>query len=54
MARSDLMCSKGGYGGRSPVGFPSAAELIGEPVDSMPRLEGDDSNSVRIRFRPLR
>ncbi|CAH1413778.1 unnamed protein product [Lactuca virosa] len=47
------MYSKGGYGGRSPVGFPSADELIGDPVDSMPRLGGGDSISVTIRFRPL-
>ncbi|KAL7593627.1 hypothetical protein Lser_V15G34718 [Lactuca serriola] len=53
VARSDSMYSKGGYGGRSPVGFPSADELIGEPVDSMPRSGGGDSISVTIRFRPL-
>nr|KAJ0203469.1 hypothetical protein LSAT_V11C500258550 [Lactuca sativa] len=46
VARSDLKYSKGGYRGRSPVGFPSAAELIGEPVDSMPRLEGDDNLAI--------
>ncbi|KAK2978273.1 hypothetical protein RJ640_017124 [Escallonia rubra] len=39
-----------GYGGRSPVGFPSADELIGEPVN----VSGaGDSISVTIRFRPL-
>ncbi|KAI3809808.1 hypothetical protein L1987_19408 [Smallanthus sonchifolius] len=52
-ARSDSMYSKGGYGGRSPVGFPSSDELIGEPVDSMPRSGGGDSISVTVRFRPL-
>ncbi|KAL4555583.1 hypothetical protein LXL04_038206 [Taraxacum kok-saghyz] len=52
-ARSDSMYSKGGYGGRSPVGFPSADELIGEPVDGTPKSGGGDSISVTIRFRPL-
>ncbi|KAI3753339.1 hypothetical protein L2E82_25390 [Cichorium intybus] len=52
-ARSDSMYSKGGYGGRSPVGFPSPDELIGEPVESVPRSGGGDSISVTIRFRPL-
>ncbi|KAI3695489.1 hypothetical protein L1987_78486 [Smallanthus sonchifolius] len=52
-ARSDSMYSKGGYGGRSPVGFPSQDELIGEPVDSVPRSGGGDSISVTVRFRPL-
>ncbi|KAI3769704.1 hypothetical protein L6452_00816 [Arctium lappa] len=51
--RSDSMYSKGGYGGRSPVAFPSPDELIGEPVDGMPRSVGGDSISVTIRFRPL-
>ncbi|KVH88970.1 Kinesin, motor domain-containing protein [Cynara cardunculus var. scolymus] len=51
--RSDSMYSKGGYGGRSPVAFPSPDELIGEPVDSVPRSGGGDSISVTIRFRPL-
>lgn len=54
MARSDSMYSKGGYGGRSPVGFPSPDELIGEPVDSRPRSGGGDSIPVTIRFCPLR
>ncbi|KAD5318168.1 hypothetical protein E3N88_18114 [Mikania micrantha] len=52
-ARSDSMYSKGGYGGRSPVSFPSPVELIGEPVDSVSRSGGGDSISVTIRFRPL-
>ncbi|KAK9056711.1 hypothetical protein SSX86_024073 [Deinandra increscens subsp. villosa] len=52
-ARSDSMYSKGGYGCQSPVGFPSAEELIGEPVDSVPSSGGGDSISVTIRFRPL-
>ncbi|XP_076940895.1 kinesin-like protein KIN-7D, mitochondrial [Bidens hawaiensis] len=52
--RSDSMYSKGGgYGGRSPVGFPSPDELIGEPVDSVPRSGPGDSISVTVRFRPL-
>ncbi|XP_076914227.1 kinesin-like protein KIN-7D, mitochondrial [Bidens hawaiensis] len=52
--RSDSMYSKGGgYGVRSPVGFPSPDELIGEPVDSMPRSGPGDSISVTVRFRPL-
>ncbi|KAK3006762.1 hypothetical protein RJ639_016203 [Escallonia herrerae] len=47
--RSDSAYSRG-YGGRSPVGFPSADELIGEPVN----VSGaGDSISVTIRFRPL-
>ncbi|XP_076934946.1 kinesin-like protein KIN-7D, mitochondrial [Bidens hawaiensis] len=52
--RSDSMYSKGGgYGGRSPVGFLSPDELIGEPVDSVPRSGPGDSISVTVRFRPL-
>ncbi|XAR59110.1 Plus-end-directed kinesin ATPase [Bertholletia excelsa] len=48
--RSDSMYSRG-YGGRSPIGFPSADELLAEPLDA-PR-SGGDSISVTIRFRPL-
>uniref|UniRef100_A0A5B7A9E3 Putative kinesin-related protein 11 isoform X1 n=1 Tax=Davidia involucrata TaxID=16924 RepID=A0A5B7A9E3_DAVIN len=47
--RSDSMYSRG-YGGRTPVGFPSSDELIGEPVDTS---RSGDSISVTIRFRPL-
>ncbi|GMP48142.1 hypothetical protein CsSME_00015603 [Camellia sinensis var. sinensis] len=43
----------GGFGGRSPVGFGSADELLlGDPLDA-PRSSGGDSISVTIRFRPL-
>ena len=38
-------------GSRTPVSFPSAEELIGEPVDVS---KSGDSISVTIRFRPLR
>ncbi|XP_052193682.1 kinesin-like protein KIN-7D, mitochondrial [Diospyros lotus] len=48
--RSDTVYSKG-YGGRSPVGFASADELLAEAMDA-PR-SGGDSISVTIRFRPL-
>ncbi|KAI7739174.1 hypothetical protein M8C21_027282, partial [Ambrosia artemisiifolia] len=41
------MYSKDGYGGRSPVRFPSSDELISEPGG------GGDSISVTVRFRPL-
>ncbi|MFS7933292.1 putative plus-end-directed kinesin ATPase transcription factor C2H2 family [Helianthus anomalus] len=52
--RSESMYSKGGgYGGRSPVGFPLSDELVGEPVDSVPRSGAGDSISVTVRFRPL-
>ncbi|KAA8546024.1 hypothetical protein F0562_020525 [Nyssa sinensis] len=47
--RSDALYSRG-YGGRTPVSFPSADELIGEPVDTS---RSGDSISVTIRFRPL-
>ncbi|KAA8536054.1 hypothetical protein F0562_028532 [Nyssa sinensis] len=47
--RSDSLYS-GGYGGLSPVGFPSSDELIGEPLDTS---RSGDSISVTIRFRPL-
>ncbi|XP_059654085.1 kinesin-like protein KIN-7D, mitochondrial isoform X3 [Cornus florida] len=47
--RSDSMYSRG-YGARTPVAFPSAEELIGEPVDTS---RSGDSISVTIRFRPL-
>ncbi|GFY89899.1 kinesin motor family protein [Actinidia rufa] len=49
--RNDSMYPRA-YGGRSPVAFASADELIGEPID-VPR-SGGDSISVTIRFRPLR
>ncbi|XP_057496851.1 kinesin-like protein KIN-7D, mitochondrial isoform X1 [Actinidia eriantha] len=48
--RNDSMYPRA-YGGRSPVAFASADELIGEPID-VPR-SGGDSISVTIRFRPL-
>lgn len=36
----------------APVAFPTAEELIGDPVDGS-RSSGGDSISVTIRFRPL-
>ncbi|KAJ9537874.1 hypothetical protein OSB04_030607 [Centaurea solstitialis] len=45
--------NRGGYGGRSPVVFPSTDEMIEEAVDSVPKSGGGDSISVTIRFRPL-
>ncbi|KAL7002649.1 Kinesin-like protein KIN-7D, mitochondrial [Sarracenia purpurea var. burkii] len=48
--RNDSMYTRG-YGGRSPVGFASADELLGEPIDVT--RSGGDSISVTIRFRPL-
>ncbi|KAI3755584.1 hypothetical protein L1987_55388 [Smallanthus sonchifolius] len=53
VATSDSMYSRGGYGGRSPVGYQSADEMIDEPIDDVPRPAGGDSISVTIRFRPL-
>ncbi|KAI3702542.1 hypothetical protein L6452_28283 [Arctium lappa] len=51
---SDTMYSRGGYGGGgSPVGYPSADEMIDEPIDDFSRPAGGDSISVTIRFRPL-
>lgn len=44
----------GGYGGRSPVGYQSADEMIDEQIDEVARPAGGDSISVTIRFRPLR
>ncbi|KAL8195356.1 hypothetical protein R6Q57_025759 [Mikania cordata] len=49
----DSMYPRGGYGGRSPVGYQSADEMIDEPIDDVPRSGGGDSISVTIRFRPL-
>ncbi|KAF5823940.1 putative kinesin motor domain-containing protein [Helianthus annuus] len=52
--RSDSMYSKGGgYGGRSAVGFLLSDELVGEPINSVPRSRAGDSISVTVRFRPL-
>lgn len=44
--------SNGYGGGRSPVGYPSVEELLGEPLDGV-RSGSGDSISVTIRFRPL-
>lgn len=49
-SRSDSMYSRG-YNNRSPVDFPSADELLAEPVDMS---KSGDSISVTIRFRPMR
>ncbi|KAL8264530.1 hypothetical protein R6Q59_022660 [Mikania micrantha] len=49
----DSMYPRGGYGGRSPVGYQSADEMIDEQIDDVPRSGGGDSISVTIRFRPL-
>ncbi|XP_024979643.1 kinesin-like protein KIN-7D, mitochondrial [Cynara cardunculus var. scolymus] len=51
--KSDSMYHRGGYGGRSPVIYPSTDEVIEEAVDSIPKSGGGDSISVTIRFRPL-
>ncbi|CDO97002.1 unnamed protein product [Coffea canephora] len=48
-SRSDSAYSRG-YNSRSPVDFPSADELMAEPVDAS---RSGDSISVTIRFRPL-
>ncbi|XP_071930694.1 kinesin-like protein KIN-7D, mitochondrial isoform X1 [Coffea arabica] len=48
-SRSDSAYSRG-YNSRSPVDFPSADELMAEPVDTS---RSGDSISVTIRFRPL-
>lgn len=48
--RTDLANSRG-YGNRSPVNYPSAEDLIGEPVDMS---RSGESISVTVRFRPLR
>ncbi|KAI5673183.1 hypothetical protein M9H77_13547 [Catharanthus roseus] len=48
-SRSDSMYSRG-YNNRSPVDFPSADELLAEPVDMS---KSGDSISVTIRFRPM-
>ncbi|KAF5814283.1 putative plus-end-directed kinesin ATPase transcription factor C2H2 family [Helianthus annuus] len=53
LTASDSMYSRGGYGALSPVGYPSADEMIDEPIDDVPRSGGGDSISVTIRFRPL-
>ncbi|MFS7920902.1 putative plus-end-directed kinesin ATPase transcription factor C2H2 family [Helianthus anomalus] len=53
LTTSDSMYSRGGYGALSPVGYPSADEMIDEPIDDVPRSGGGDSISVTIRFRPL-
>ncbi|KAL7236893.1 hypothetical protein ACSBR1_020059 [Camellia fascicularis] len=50
LPQTDSVYSKG-YGGRSPVDFASADELLAEELDA-PR-SGGDSISVTIRFRPL-
>ncbi|XP_042501458.1 kinesin-like protein KIN-7D, mitochondrial isoform X1 [Macadamia integrifolia] len=39
-----------GYGSRTPVGYASTDELIGEPVDTS---RSGDSISVTVRFRPM-
>ncbi|CAI9290030.1 unnamed protein product [Lactuca saligna] len=52
VTRSDSMYSKGGYRSRSPVGFPSVDELIGELINSTPRSGGGtvlkDQDVIRI------
>ncbi|KAJ4965690.1 hypothetical protein NE237_017539 [Protea cynaroides] len=49
--RSDTMNhGSRGYESRTPVGYTSADELIGEPVDSS---RSGDSISVTVRFRPM-
>ncbi|KAL4565405.1 hypothetical protein LXL04_029499 [Taraxacum kok-saghyz] len=50
---SDSMYSRGGYEAPSPVDYPSANELLDEPIDEFSRPAGGDSISVTIRFRPL-
>ncbi|CAK9140077.1 unnamed protein product, partial [Ilex paraguariensis] len=47
--RGDSVYSRG-YGSRTPVNFPTADELISEPVDTS---KSGDSISVTVRFRPL-
>ncbi|KAF5802023.1 hypothetical protein HanXRQr2_Chr06g0254851 [Helianthus annuus] len=54
LTTSDSMYSRGGYGALSPVDYPSADEMIDEPIDDVPRSGGGDSIFVTIRFRPLR
>lgn len=51
---SESMYSRGAYDAPSPVDYPSADELIDEPIDEFSRPAGGDSISVTIRFRPLR
>uniref|UniRef100_A0A251U4H8 Putative kinesin-like protein n=2 Tax=Helianthus annuus TaxID=4232 RepID=A0A251U4H8_HELAN len=53
LTTSDSMYSRGGYGALSPVDYPSADEMIDEPIDDVPRSGGGDSIFVTIRFRPL-
>ncbi|KAL7000064.1 hypothetical protein U1Q18_001214 [Sarracenia purpurea var. burkii] len=48
--RNDSMYMRG-YKGWSPVGFASANELLGEPIDVA--RSGGNSISMTIRFRPL-
>ncbi|KAL7583877.1 hypothetical protein Lser_V15G45707 [Lactuca serriola] len=50
---SESMYSRGAYDAPSPVDYPSADELIDEPIDEFSRPAGGDSISVTIRFRPL-
>ncbi|XP_009610725.1 kinesin-like protein KIN-7D, mitochondrial isoform X1 [Nicotiana tomentosiformis] len=44
------LASSRGYGNRSPVNYPPAEDLIGEPVDMS---RSGESISVTVRFRPL-
>lgn len=48
--RSDSEYTRG-YGNHTPVHYPSADELLAEPLDAS---RSGDSISVTIRFRPLR